>query len=883
MSKIIVLGKLKRAILEVIASGVVSTPEDVTLFTACTLYANEEKSLKNPVDEALDFLKTHQFVRLQTSEDGSHKYIATSLGKACLSSSMPPEEGLALFTELEKARQCFVLDTELHLVYLVTPYSACNQWGNIDWMFFLELWEKLPANMKRVGNLVGIRESFLINASRGKIQSNTNKNYHDLQVHKRFYVSLALQDLVNEVPLNEVASKFNCSRGSLQSLQQSASTFAGMVTSFSKQLGWSNVEILISQFQNRLHFGVNRDLLDLMRLPVLNGPRARALYKAGIETLVQLASADLEVVENALHRMGPFESEKEREGETKYDTERRNKARTIWVTGKRGMTEKEAADMLINDARRYLELEMGVRDAKWDKSECRDSDKSTDESVDIDSSSSSNGEHYTKDLSPEKYADVADSNSESSVLSQNILHLSNTNLNKLKTSADLKTTKNKDDLRPNTRNSESLINLDLTNNFGSCENILDNLIESTSSTNLDCSNKFCPTAPLETSNSNKINSSPNTHQIILNWSNESLFEKSFESLKISNNENIDKDKIESLDCHPQIIDVSKIESDTLLENAFNSSFTLQVPTSSNCNTPIQNRSVIDSSTPTNTSSECVCSSQGNTELLDTPLKRLAASRLVDASTRKRRKLSIDVANSDASCLENTPVKKKKVGNTKKSKSKTKNIDSMFVISQKPPQLNATYKIVEKSNSLDLNNIEIINVCENKDSFKRFCKELLQQKEIALSLGCIKVETNKPKIGGGVVTTNNHDNMKIPLCHENHQITGIGMSWGGNVAYHIDFDSKLIDTKLKISLLKNVLSNHDLKVRIFDAKRQTKLLQSCLKIDVNVTLEDPRVGDWLLDPEAEERYLQTMVWETNFFVFIEVNNNFTKIIGPKVRP
>ena len=38
---------------------------------------------------------------------------------------------------------------------------------------------------------------------------------------------MILNELVNEVPLCEVAQKFNCSRGVLQSLQQAAATFAG--------------------------------------------------------------------------------------------------------------------------------------------------------------------------------------------------------------------------------------------------------------------------------------------------------------------------------------------------------------------------------------------------------------------------------------------------------------------------------------------------------------------------------------------------------------------------------------------------------------------------------------------------------------------------------
>lgn len=44
----------------------------------------------------------------------------------------------------------------------------------------------------------------------------------------RFFTTLVLQDLVNEVPLGAVASKYSCNRGQLQSLQQSASTYSGI-------------------------------------------------------------------------------------------------------------------------------------------------------------------------------------------------------------------------------------------------------------------------------------------------------------------------------------------------------------------------------------------------------------------------------------------------------------------------------------------------------------------------------------------------------------------------------------------------------------------------------------------------------------------------------
>ncbi|KAL1509907.1 hypothetical protein ABEB36_004572 [Hypothenemus hampei] len=184
-------------------------------------------------------------------------------------------------------------------------------------------------------------------------------------VHKRFFVALALQDLVNEVPLAEVCMKFNCNRGMLQGLQQSASTFAGMVTSFSKQLGWTSVEILLAQFQDRMQFGVGRDLLDLMQLPVLNGKLARILYKAGVETLVQLANQSVDAIEGILIKAKPFESSKIREGESENEAKKRTSLKTVWISGKDGLTEKDAADLLVKDARSYLVSAMGLKKATW--------------------------------------------------------------------------------------------------------------------------------------------------------------------------------------------------------------------------------------------------------------------------------------------------------------------------------------------------------------------------------------------------------------------------------------------------------------------------------------------------------------------------------------
>lgn len=273
---------------------------------------------------------------------------------------MPPSDGFLLFSELQKARQSFVLETELHAIYLVTPFSVCYQLQDIDWLLYLDLWEKLSTSMQRVGEVVGVKESFLVKAMRG----GGKLDQRCLQIHKRFYTALALQELINESPMNEVAIKYKFNRGTLQSLQQTSSTFAGIVKSFCIALNWEMLALIVSQMKDRIFFGVHQDLVEIMKIPILNSQRARALYNAGYHTLIDISKASLVSIEKCLFDSISFDVQ-QRDGETNYDAEQRNKSRLFYVTGKNGLTVKEAAKMIIDEARRYLRDEMGIVDVIW--------------------------------------------------------------------------------------------------------------------------------------------------------------------------------------------------------------------------------------------------------------------------------------------------------------------------------------------------------------------------------------------------------------------------------------------------------------------------------------------------------------------------------------
>ena len=128
---------------------------------------------------------------------------------------MSPDEGLAIFSELQKALQCFVLENELHIIYQITPMNICDYWLNsashIDWNLYYSIVQNFSADLKRVSDLVGVRMSFILKMIKGTSISSCNAK--QLKVHLRFYTCLILNDLVNEVTFASILSKYACQKG----------------------------------------------------------------------------------------------------------------------------------------------------------------------------------------------------------------------------------------------------------------------------------------------------------------------------------------------------------------------------------------------------------------------------------------------------------------------------------------------------------------------------------------------------------------------------------------------------------------------------------------------------------------------------------------------
>ncbi|CAN4127872.1 unnamed protein product [Withania somnifera] len=300
------------AILEVVAGGIVQTASDINRYVRCTLL-NSTKSFDDVVKSAQDSLRwlCHKKF-LEWSED-TKLYTVTPLGRASFGSSLSPEESLVVLDDLIRAREGFVLASDLHVVYLVTPLSVDLE---PDWELYYQRFMELSALDQSVGNRVGVQEPFLMrmahgapvrtsyksktgtNGLQGKLDNRSLNDHrlsddHMLRISRRFFVALILSRLVQEVPVVEVCDAFKVARGMVQALQENAGRFASMVSVFCERLGWHDLEGLVSKFQNRVSFGVRAEIVELTTIPYVKGSRARALYKAGFRTPEAIAEASV--------------------------------------------------------------------------------------------------------------------------------------------------------------------------------------------------------------------------------------------------------------------------------------------------------------------------------------------------------------------------------------------------------------------------------------------------------------------------------------------------------------------------------------------------------------------------------------------------------------
>ena len=92
--------------------------------------------------------------------DSLGTYEATRFGKAVVTSSLTPEDGVFVHDELQRAMQAFVLDGEMHVFYMFTPVQPSGL-TEINWPIFRREVERLDESGLRVLRFAGVKPEFV--------------------------------------------------------------------------------------------------------------------------------------------------------------------------------------------------------------------------------------------------------------------------------------------------------------------------------------------------------------------------------------------------------------------------------------------------------------------------------------------------------------------------------------------------------------------------------------------------------------------------------------------------------------------------------------------------------------------------------------------------
>ncbi|KAJ5106260.1 Helicase C-terminal [Penicillium angulare] len=300
---------LKRALLEAIATGLVSGCEAIKEYVQCTLlyrtldqklaYSIMKSALQELVDEEL----------LVSKEDEA--YHATQLGQAVVASAFAPEDGLFVHEELKRAIQAFVMDGDMHVFYMFTPLQAAMS-TSIDWQIFRDQLDLMDESGLRALQFVGVEPGFVntMVQSGASLKEVTPEQIQKARIYRRAYAAFQLRDLSNEVPLSVIAQRYRIPRGTVQTLAQQCHGFAAGMVKFCQRMNWGMMAAVLDHMRDRLEAGARADLLEMAQVAFVKSWTARLLRENGFRNLRALAEAEPKDLVPVLMMVNPRKTQK---------------------------------------------------------------------------------------------------------------------------------------------------------------------------------------------------------------------------------------------------------------------------------------------------------------------------------------------------------------------------------------------------------------------------------------------------------------------------------------------------------------------------------------------------------------------------------------------
>ncbi|KAG6032425.1 hypothetical protein E4U19_007495 [Claviceps sp. Clav32 group G5] len=281
--------RIQRALLEIISIRLATTLDSILdYFSKSLLHGSQPWSfIQTGVQTGLEELQSMALI----TGDSLSGFSPTRLGKAIVASAIDPDDGVFIHDEMKRALRAFVMDGEMHILYVFTPVQDFGT--TVNWQVFRNEMEGLDESGLRVLQHLGIKPTSVLRLAQGAALKETTAEEKTLaRVYRRFYLAMQLRDLCNEMPIYAVARKYDMPRGSVQTLSQTCQGFAAGMVKFCEHMEWGVMAAALEHFTDRLMAGARTELLALSKVPFIKSRTARVFFENGYRSVAALANAN---------------------------------------------------------------------------------------------------------------------------------------------------------------------------------------------------------------------------------------------------------------------------------------------------------------------------------------------------------------------------------------------------------------------------------------------------------------------------------------------------------------------------------------------------------------------------------------------------------------
>lgn len=149
---------VSRALLEVLSIRLATSRDSVHDYFSRSLLSHSQSSevVHSRTESSLEEL---QSMGLATS-DALGNFVPTRLGNAIVASAIDPDDGVFVHKELSRALRAFVMDGEMHILYVFTPVQDFGV--AVNWQVFRNEMELLDESGLRVLSFLGIKPTAIV-------------------------------------------------------------------------------------------------------------------------------------------------------------------------------------------------------------------------------------------------------------------------------------------------------------------------------------------------------------------------------------------------------------------------------------------------------------------------------------------------------------------------------------------------------------------------------------------------------------------------------------------------------------------------------------------------------------------------------------------------